>query len=124
APIEAIYRFLARTPSYLLMVQPEDPLGIVEPLNVPGTTSEYPNWRRKLTANNADLFADARMAKVAEAINAEGRRAPRRTAHPAALLDVPTATYRLQFNRDFTFADATRLIPYLKDLGISHVYTS
>jgi len=123
-PIGSIYRFLARTPSQLLMVQPEDLLGIVEPLNVPGTTREYPNWQRKLTADNAALFADARVVEAAEAINAEGRRAPQRAGRPAAPLDVPTATYRLQFNRDFTFADATRLIPYLKDLGISHVYAS
>ena len=36
----------------------------------------------------------------------------------------PCATYRLQFNRDFTFADATAIIPYLHLLGISHVYAS
>ena len=34
------------------------------------------------------------------------------------------ATYRLQFHRDFTFRDATRLVPYLAALGISHVYAS
>ena len=37
---------------------------------------------------------------------------------------IPLATYRLQFNRDFTFDDATALVPYLKALGISHVYAS
>ncbi|HET7371628.1 MAG TPA: malto-oligosyltrehalose synthase, partial [Gammaproteobacteria bacterium] len=37
---------------------------------------------------------------------------------------VPRATYRLQFNRDFTFADAERLVPYLAELGISHLYAS
>jgi (1->4)-alpha-D-glucan 1-alpha-D-glucosylmutase len=37
---------------------------------------------------------------------------------------VPIATYRLQFNRDFTFNDAIGLIPFLRDLGISHVYAS
>ncbi|HKR37129.1 MAG TPA: malto-oligosyltrehalose synthase [Steroidobacteraceae bacterium] len=36
----------------------------------------------------------------------------------------PRATYRLQFNREFTFADATRIVPYLARLGISHVYAS
>lgn len=36
----------------------------------------------------------------------------------------PIATYRLQFNRNFTFADARRIVPYLKYLGISHVYAS
>ena len=34
------------------------------------------------------------------------------------------ATYRLQFHRDFTFADAQNQIPYLARLGISHVYAS
>lgn len=34
------------------------------------------------------------------------------------------ATYRLQFNKEFTFEDATRLVPYLADLGISHLYAS
>jgi 4-alpha-glucanotransferase len=38
APVESIYRFLARTPSHLLMVQPEDLLGLGDPMNVPGTT--------------------------------------------------------------------------------------
>jgi (1->4)-alpha-D-glucan 1-alpha-D-glucosylmutase len=36
----------------------------------------------------------------------------------------PRATYRLQLHKDFTFADAARLIPYLADLGISHLYLS
>lgn len=36
----------------------------------------------------------------------------------------PRATYRLQFNRDFTFVDALKIVPYLDTLGISHVYAS
>jgi (1->4)-alpha-D-glucan 1-alpha-D-glucosylmutase len=34
------------------------------------------------------------------------------------------ATYRLQFCRDFGFADARALVPYLAALGVSHVYAS
>ncbi len=37
---------------------------------------------------------------------------------------IPAATYRLQFHRDFTFARARSLVPYLARLGISHVYAS
>lgn len=37
---------------------------------------------------------------------------------------VPVATYRLQFNETFRFADATALIPYLHALGISDIYAS
>lgn len=38
--------------------------------------------------------------------------------------EIPTATYRLQFNRSFTFLDAAALVPYLASLGISHCYAS
>ncbi|MBZ5688268.1 MAG: malto-oligosyltrehalose synthase [Acidobacteriia bacterium] len=37
---------------------------------------------------------------------------------------IPTATYRLQLNPHFTFRDATAIIPYLSQLGISHFYVS
>jgi (1->4)-alpha-D-glucan 1-alpha-D-glucosylmutase len=37
---------------------------------------------------------------------------------------LPRATYRVQLNREFTFADAMRIVPYLARLGISHLYTS
>lgn len=39
-------------------------------------------------------------------------------------LRTPTATYRLQLNRAFTFRDAAALVPYLSALGISHCYVS
>lgn len=37
---------------------------------------------------------------------------------------IPTATYRLQFHKDFGFADAKERIEYLRDLGVSAVYAS
>ncbi len=37
---------------------------------------------------------------------------------------IPLATYRLQLNRDFTFSQATAIVPYLSALGISHCYVS
>jgi (1->4)-alpha-D-glucan 1-alpha-D-glucosylmutase len=36
----------------------------------------------------------------------------------------PFSTYRVQFNRAFRFEDARRLVPYLSQLGISHLYSS
>ncbi|WP_411906854.1 malto-oligosyltrehalose synthase [Rhizobium mayense] len=39
-------------------------------------------------------------------------------------MTVLTSTYRLQFRGDVTFGRATELVPYLKGLGISHVYAS
>lgn len=58
---------------------------------------------------------------------------PASTPNPAhvALLDaiiaqrrIPNSTYRIQFNKDFTFDDARKLVPYLRDLGIGDVYAS
>jgi (1->4)-alpha-D-glucan 1-alpha-D-glucosylmutase len=37
---------------------------------------------------------------------------------------IPAATYRLQFNKAFTFDDATEIVHYLDRLGISHCYAS
>ena len=37
---------------------------------------------------------------------------------------IPIATYRLQLTTDFTFDDAAALAPYLKELGITHLYAS
>ena len=37
---------------------------------------------------------------------------------------VPRATYRLQLTKDFDFLQAAALVPYLKQLGISHLYAS
>src|SRR5947199_2793547 len=37
---------------------------------------------------------------------------------------IPTCTYRLQFNRWFTFARAREIVPYLHALGVSDVYAS
>ncbi|OGW49149.1 MAG: malto-oligosyltrehalose synthase [Nitrospirae bacterium GWC2_57_9] len=41
---------------------------------------------------------------------------------PAA--KIPGAAYRLQFNHNFTFRDAVRIIPYLQELGITDIYSS
>ena len=42
----------------------------------------------------------------------------------SSLARIPHATYRLQLNQSFTFRDATALVPYLHDLGISDCYAS
>jgi (1->4)-alpha-D-glucan 1-alpha-D-glucosylmutase len=40
------------------------------------------------------------------------------------MMRVPIATYRIQFNAQFTFDDARRIAAYLHDLGISDLYAS
>lgn len=51
----ALHLYLARSASVLVSLQIEDLLGMVDPVNVPGTDWQYPNWRRKLTTDVEDL---------------------------------------------------------------------
>src|SRR2546422_3565524 len=37
---------------------------------------------------------------------------------------IPSCTYRLQFNRWFTFAQAREIVPYLRELGVTDAYAS
>jgi (1->4)-alpha-D-glucan 1-alpha-D-glucosylmutase len=39
-------------------------------------------------------------------------------------MHIPRATYRFQFNEHFCLSQAEALVPYLHDLGISHIYAS
>jgi 4-alpha-glucanotransferase len=32
-------------------------IGMLEPVNVPGTSSEYSNWTRRMTASASEIFA-------------------------------------------------------------------
>src|SRR3984957_1292052 len=40
------------------------------------------------------------------------------------MIRIPGSTYRLQLHKDFTFDDAAGIAEYLRELGISHVYSS
>ena len=39
-------------------------------------------------------------------------------------LRIPLSSYRIQFNANFRFTDAARIIPYLSELGITDLYAS
>ena len=67
----AIHVFLARGPARVMMVQMEDVLGQLEQMNVPATTTEYPNWQRKLPRNLEEWPADARVTALVEALRRE-----------------------------------------------------
>ena len=58
--IAAVHRFLARSPSMLMLVQAEDLLGLETMVNLPGTTDQHPNWRRRLPVPVAELLDDPR----------------------------------------------------------------
>jgi 4-alpha-glucanotransferase len=51
----AIVGFLAMTPSVMLALNQEDLTKETEQQNLPGTTAEYPNWRRKMRYSVEEL---------------------------------------------------------------------
>jgi 4-alpha-glucanotransferase len=72
ALMRAIHVYLAKSAAALVVLQIEDLLGMVDPVNVPGTSHEHANWQRKVTTDIAAalrdegtlrLFTDVRRAR-------------------------------------------------------------
>jgi (1->4)-alpha-D-glucan 1-alpha-D-glucosylmutase len=64
----AVQTYLARTRCQVCMVQLEDILGQSDQVNLPGTSSRYPNWRRKLTLDLERWPQDERFIALCEAV--------------------------------------------------------
>lgn len=62
---EALQLHVAAGSSTLLSVQLEDWLEMDQPVNIPGTVDEYPNWRRKLSMNLDEIFAHEGVNRIA-----------------------------------------------------------
>ena len=67
----AAHTFLARTPSALAMAQIDDLTDEADPVNVPATSDEHPNWRRRLSMTLEELAARPRFYDIAEIFRAE-----------------------------------------------------
>lgn len=121
----AIHQLLAQQPAKLLSVfiddfslkQDASPVSATQALPVP----------------LEDWWTDENLLVISQAIQTERPHhespvlpelEPDLKLDERASLLMPRATYRLQFNKDFTFKDATNLVPYLNRLGISHCYAS
>jgi malto-oligosyltrehalose trehalohydrolase/4-alpha-glucanotransferase len=73
----AVHAFLARTPSVLAMAQIDDLTDEADPVNVPATSDEHPNWRRRLSMTLDQLAVRPRFVDIAAIFRAE-----RSTRHP------------------------------------------
>lgn len=69
-----LQRYVADSACALLGLQPEDWLDMQEPVNIPGTSDEYPNWRRKLTRTLEDMFADDDVNKLIKDLDKRRRK--------------------------------------------------
>jgi len=78
----ALYRYLARTPAALVGVSLADAVGERRPQNLPGTTTQYPNWCVPLAGGDGrpvlleDLPGHPGVRAVAAAVSQPGGRAP------------------------------------------------
>jgi 4-alpha-glucanotransferase len=71
----AAYTELARGRPRIVLASLEDALGVVERPNVPGTTSEFPNWRLALPSLLEDIEAADGVNRIADAMRTTGRSA-------------------------------------------------
>lgn len=60
--LDAAARFVAQTPAALAILPLEDALGLPDQPNLPGTTTEYPNWRRRYPGDAASMLDEEDVA--------------------------------------------------------------
>ena len=69
----AIYQRLARSPSRIVLATLEDALAVEERPNIPGTTSEWPNWRISLPSPLEEIETAEGARRIADAMSQAGR---------------------------------------------------
>jgi 4-alpha-glucanotransferase len=67
----SVHAFLARSGAAISMVQLEDLMSEASQTNLPATSREHPNWRRRLSKSLDDLRKDPNIATVIDAIRRE-----------------------------------------------------
>ena len=73
-----LQRYIADSNSALLGLQPEDWLDMPEPVNIPGTSYQYKNWRRKLSTSLEAMFADDGVNKLIKDLDKRRKAAARK----------------------------------------------
>jgi 4-alpha-glucanotransferase len=71
--IAGVAEFLGLTPSHLVAISLDDVLGEREQVNIPGTTDQHPNWRRKLPLLIEELEGHDTLRRLGEAFARAGR---------------------------------------------------
>jgi 4-alpha-glucanotransferase len=83
APVDEALAFVAATPGPLVTFPLEDLLALDEQPNLPGSTDEHPNWRRRLSLPIDELFDDDEFSDRLLAVD-RARRAATASVPPAA----------------------------------------
>jgi len=71
--VRATHLYIARSNTAIITLQLDDLLGMSDPVKVPGTDREYPNWQRKLPLDLEELTKDVGLrAQFADIARARG----------------------------------------------------
>jgi 4-alpha-glucanotransferase len=65
----AVHAFLGLSNANIALIQIEDLIGMTDPVNVPGTHTEHPNWQRKVTMDTEEIFARADVAEILDGMH-------------------------------------------------------
>jgi (1->4)-alpha-D-glucan 1-alpha-D-glucosylmutase len=125
----ALQIFLARTSARILLMYLNDLLGMEDQAMPPQAVDQtfwltrYPLHLEKIQSASEilSLYHDLCRERGIGVIRPSAPAADRKQQKGVTL---PKAFYRLQLHKDFTFLQAAAIIPYLKQLGISHCYAS
>ena len=83
ALVRAAHSYLGRSRSALAIAQIDDITDEADPVNVPATSDERPNWRRRLSLTLEELGADRRLDALSETLAAgRGTLRPQAAAQP------------------------------------------
>jgi 4-alpha-glucanotransferase len=69
----AVHAFIGLSNSNIALIQIEDLIGMVDPVNVPGTDTEHANWQRKVAASISDIFSSGDTKDILAAMDAARR---------------------------------------------------
>jgi 4-alpha-glucanotransferase len=67
--LHALVSACARIASRLVSLQLDDLAGAEDPVNIPGTSTEYANWRRRLPVALDDIFSRPETARLLKAVS-------------------------------------------------------
>jgi 4-alpha-glucanotransferase len=90
----AAHVFLARTNSCLAVTQIDDMTDEVDPINIPATSDEHPNWRRRLSVTLEELASRPQFNDIAKILSRE-----RGKQHSQENETVPDAGKRSSINQ-------------------------
>ena len=66
--VRLVYAYLARSRSFATLIQLDDVSGEIDPANVPGSTTQYPNWRRKLSRSLDEILAEPLLREIIQTL--------------------------------------------------------